>query len=54
MLKSRVSLDIKDWYAIDYETLANYFFLGIWEAADGSEIRIRFEREWIWTLGGPD
>ena len=37
MLKSRVSLDIKDWYAIDYETLANYFFLGIWEAADGSE-----------------
>ncbi|KAF8798613.1 hypothetical protein BYT27DRAFT_7236712 [Phlegmacium glaucopus] len=37
MLRSRVALDMEDWYAIDYETLANYFFLGIWEAADDSE-----------------
>ena len=37
MLRSRVALGIEDWYAIEYETLANYFFLGIWEAADDSE-----------------
>jgi len=37
MLRSRIALDMEDWYAIDYETLANYFFLGIWEAADDSE-----------------
>lgn len=37
MLRSRIALDIEEWYAIDYETLANYFFLGIWEAADDSE-----------------
>ena len=37
MLRSRVGLDIEDWYAIEYESLANYFFLGIWEAADNSE-----------------
>ena len=37
MLRSRVGLNIEDWYAIEYETLANYFFLGIWEAADDSE-----------------
>ena len=37
MLRSRIELDIEEWYAIEYETLANYFFLGIWEAADDSE-----------------
>ena len=37
MLKSRVALSIEDWYAIEYEALANYYFLGLWEAADDSE-----------------
>jgi hypothetical protein len=37
MLRSRVALDIENWYAIEYEALANYFFLGLWEAADDSE-----------------
>ncbi|PPQ79094.1 hypothetical protein CVT26_004054, partial [Gymnopilus dilepis] len=27
----------EDWYAIDYEGQANYFFLGVWEAADKAE-----------------
>ena len=37
MLKSHIALDMEDRYVIHFETLANYFFLGIWEAADDSE-----------------
>ncbi|KAF8962428.1 hypothetical protein BDZ97DRAFT_1732982 [Flammula alnicola] len=37
MLRRGVDPDIEDWYAIDYESQANYFFLGVWEAAADSE-----------------
>ncbi|KAF8894227.1 hypothetical protein CPB84DRAFT_1848564 [Gymnopilus junonius] len=37
MLRRRLDPDIDDWYAIDYESQANYFFLGVWEAADKAE-----------------
>lgn len=37
MLRRRLDPDIEDWYAIDYESQANYFFLGVWEAADKAE-----------------
>uniref|UniRef100_A0A8H8CID3 Uncharacterized protein n=1 Tax=Psilocybe cubensis TaxID=181762 RepID=A0A8H8CID3_PSICU len=37
MLRKRLDPDIEEWYAIDYESLANYFFLGVWEAADDSD-----------------
>jgi len=37
MLRQRFDPAIEEWYAVDYESLANYFFLGVWEAAEGSE-----------------
>lgn len=37
MLRRRFDPAIEEWYALDYESLANYFFLGVWEAAEGHE-----------------
>ncbi len=37
MLRNGVDPDLEEWYAIDYECQANYFFLGVWEAAKGQE-----------------
>ncbi|KAJ3505447.1 hypothetical protein NLJ89_g7410 [Agrocybe chaxingu] len=37
MLRRRFEPAIEEWYAMDYESLANYFFLGVWEAADDTE-----------------
>ncbi|KAF8159165.1 hypothetical protein B0H34DRAFT_806871 [Crassisporium funariophilum] len=51
MLRNRVDPDIEDWYAIDYETLANYFFLGVWEAADGCEFVLGGNGFGLWEVG---
>ncbi|PPR00531.1 hypothetical protein CVT24_005505 [Panaeolus cyanescens] len=37
MLRKRVDPELDDFHAIEYEGLANYFFLGVWEAAPGTE-----------------
>jgi len=38
MLRERLDPGLEEeWFALDYWSLANYFFLGVWEAAEGSE-----------------
>lgn len=38
MLRERFDPGLEEeWFALDYWSLANYFFLGVWEAAEGSE-----------------
>jgi len=38
MLRKRVDPGLEEeWFALDYWSLANYFFLGVWEAAEGAE-----------------
>lgn len=37
MLRERVDPELDEFYALEYEGLANYFFLGVWTAAPGTE-----------------
>jgi hypothetical protein len=48
MLRDRVDPGLEEWYAIDYESQANYFFLGIWEAAEDSEFVLSSNGFGLW------
>ncbi|KAF8894226.1 hypothetical protein CPB84DRAFT_1783030 [Gymnopilus junonius] len=49
MLRRRLDPEIEeDYFAIDYESLANYFFLGVWEAADDSEFVLTGNTFGLW------
>jgi len=49
MLRTRLDPDLEEaWYAIDYEYLANYFFLGVWEAAEGTEFVLGSNAFGLW------
>ncbi len=49
MLRKRFDPDTEDeWYAIDYESDANYFFLGVWEAADNSDFILSGNGFGVW------
>ncbi|KAF4610670.1 hypothetical protein D9613_007315 [Agrocybe pediades] len=49
MLRKRLDPDLEEgWYAIDYEHLANYFFLGVWEAAEGTEFVLGSNAFGLW------
>ncbi|KAF9473142.1 hypothetical protein BDN70DRAFT_886139 [Pholiota conissans] len=48
MLRDRVDPDLEEWYAIDYENQANYFFLGVWEAAEDSEFVLSSNAFGLW------
>ncbi|KAJ3505450.1 hypothetical protein NLJ89_g7409 [Agrocybe chaxingu] len=48
MLQRRFDPAIEEWYAIDYESLASYFFLGVWEAADDTEFVLGTNSFGLW------
>ncbi|KAF5359240.1 hypothetical protein D9756_003522 [Leucocoprinus leucothites] len=37
MMATRVDPNLESWFAVDYQSLANSHFLGVWEAAPGCE-----------------
>jgi len=48
MLSKRFDPDIEELYAIEYESMANYFFLGVWEAAEDTEFVLSGNGFGVW------
>ncbi|KAJ3554457.1 hypothetical protein NP233_g12418 [Leucocoprinus birnbaumii] len=57
MIKTRIDANLENWFAVDYESLANSHFLGVWEAAPGCEFILGSNSFGLWEgliNGSPD